>query len=118
MTTKFGAIDCSQIDCIIAAAPLPSSASAAEIQANTVTVPITMAGAEPPAEQPPAEEPPAEEPPAEAPADTTTEAGGDLPQTGAGDSLPVLVLAGGALLLTGLGVVLLVPMHRRQGGLS
>ena len=42
VTTKFGAIDCSQIDCIIAAAPLPSSASAAEIQANTVTVPISF----------------------------------------------------------------------------
>ena len=52
------------------------------------------------------------------PAGPAPEASDDLPQTGAGDLLPVLVLAGGALLLTGLGVVLLVPLQRRRGQLT
>lgn len=120
MAAKFGSIDCTQIDCVIAAAPLPTSSDAATVKANTAIVPISMGGAqaapveEPPAAEPVAEAPAAEQPAAEVPADTSSSAGGDLPQTGAGDSLPVLVLGGSALLLTGLGVVLLVPLQRRR----
>ncbi|MDD9350637.1 LPXTG cell wall anchor domain-containing protein, partial [Mumia sp.] len=40
---------------------------------------------------------------------------GALPKTGGTDSLPVLLMAAGALLMGGLGVLLVFPGRRRHG---
>ncbi|WP_372734131.1 neocarzinostatin apoprotein domain-containing protein [Nocardioides sp.] len=118
LATSFGGIDCTKTECVIAAAPLPTSSDAATVKANTASVPITFGAA--PATTPAATTPVATTQTATTPAATTPEvttaAGGDLPKTGAGDSLPVLVLAGSALLLSGLALSLLVPTQRRRLG--
>src|SRR6478735_8972733 len=44
---KFGAHDCVQNDCVIAAAPLPTNADAASVTANTYIVDISFASAAP-----------------------------------------------------------------------
>lgn len=94
----FGSVDCTQVQCMIAAAPLPNAADAATVSANTVELMISF-GAPEPTETP-----------------TTAPATGDneetLPQTGAGDSVPVLLLGATAMLAIGAGLMLLVPSRR------
>jgi hypothetical protein len=93
----FGSTDCTKVQCMIAAAPLPNATDAATVSANTVELMISFGA------------------PEAAPSDTpTTEptTGGDeeaLPQTGAGDSIPAILLAATAMLAIGAGLVLLVP---------
>ncbi|KQW53688.1 hypothetical protein ASC77_05325 [Nocardioides sp. Root1257] len=95
----FGDHDCTKEQCVIAGAPLPTNADAATIKANTYVVKISFGAAE-----------------AAPTAAATTAAAGDgstLPKTGAGDSVPVLMLGATALLAAGVGVMLLVPGRRR-----
>lgn len=97
----FGDVDCTKVQCMIAAAPLPNAVDAATVSANTVEMNISFASAEAPE-----------------PSETATTApvpdGDDeaLPQTGAGDSIPALLLAATAMLAIGAGLVLLVPSRR------
>jgi len=101
----FGAHDCTKVQCMIAAAPLPNATDAATVAANTVEMEISFASAEAPE-------------PTETATTTPLPDDGDdeaLPQTGAGDSVPTLLLAATAMLAIGAGVVLLVP-GRRGGG--
>lgn len=119
LATSFGGIDCTTTDCVIAAAPLPSSADAATVSANTAVVPLTFGSTDTGADtstdtSADTSTDTSADTSTDTSADTSTEAS-DLPQTGAGDSLPVLVLAGSALLLTGAGLGLLVPRQRRRG---
>jgi len=96
---KFGSTDCTKQQCVIAAAPLPTNTDAAKIKANTYIVNISFGAAA------------TADPTAAAttqPTDTST-----LPKTGAGDSMPVLMLGATALLAGGVGLMLLVPGRRR-----
>lgn len=102
----FGAHDCTKVQCVIAAGPLPGAEDAATVKANTAVYEISFASAEAPAEP--------EETTSAAPT-TTDDDTGTLPQTGAGDSVPVMLLAATALLAVGGGLVLLVPGRRREG---
>lgn len=99
----FGAHDCTKVQCMIAAAPLPNAVDDATVAANTVEMNISFASAEAPSESPTATTDPDTE--------TDTES---LPQTGAGDSIPALLLAATAMLAIGAGLVLLLP-GRRHG---
>lgn len=105
---KFGNYDCTVDECMIAAAPLPTASDPATIAANTVEMEMTFASAE------------AATTPTTTPTETTTTTTDTststetLPQTGAGDSLPVVMLAASALLAAGAGVMLLVPGRRRN----
>lgn len=101
----FGNFDCTEVQCMIAAAPLPNATDAATVAANTVEMNISFASAEAPAETP------TPTPTADSGVDSETET---LPQTGAGDSVPTLLLGATAMLAIGAGVVLLVP--GRRGG--
>lgn len=104
----FGAHDCTKVQCVIAAAPLPTSSDAATIKANTVVKNMSFGAAA---------ETPAATPTAAATATATPELPDlvdDLPKTGAGDSMPVILLAATALLASGAGLMLLLP-GRRQG---
>jgi hypothetical protein len=96
---KFGSTDCTKQQCVIAAAPLPTNADAAKIKANTYVVNISFGAAAT----------------AEPTAAATTQASDNstLPKTGAGDSMPVLMLGATALLAGGIGLMLLVPGRRR-----
>lgn len=102
---KFTGVDCTAEVCVLAAGPLPTAADAATVAANTWEVEMTFGAA-------PVEEPTTA--PTTAPAapttPTTTEA---LPKTGAGDSVPVLLLGASALVAAGIGAMLLVPGRRR-----
>lgn len=103
----FGAHDCTKVQCVIAGAPLPNAADAATISANTFSTKITFGAAA------------TAEPSASASATATTAPVTDastLPKTGAGDSVPVLMLGASALLAAGIGVMLLVPGRRRGEG--
>lgn len=102
---KFGAVDCLATTCLIAAAPLPTSSDAATIAANTYEIEMSFASAET------APEP--ETAPETTQPDTDTSA---LPKTGAGDSMPVVLLTATALLAAGVGLMLLVPGRRREEG--
>jgi len=96
---KFGSTDCTKQQCVIAAAPLPTNADAAKIKANTYVVNISFGAAAT----------------ADPTAAATTQASdtSTLPKTGAGDSMPVLMLGATALLAGGIGLMLLVPGRRR-----
>jgi len=99
----FGSHDCTKEQCVIAASPLPTNADDATIAANTVVMKMSFASAEAPADP--------------TPTDTATQApsdAGSLPQTGAGDSMPVVLLAATTLLAAGVGAMLLVPGRRRE----
>ncbi len=104
---KFGANDCATTKCVIGAQPLPGAVDAATLQGNLVYHDISfgeVAAA------------PAPSAPAVAPttaATTTAPTDSTLPKTGGGDSLPVVVLAGSALVLGGLGVMVAMPSRRR-----
>ncbi|MBB3043634.1 LPXTG cell wall anchor domain-containing protein [Nocardioides sp. LMS-CY] len=110
---QFGGHDCTKVQCVIAGAPLPTAADKATVSANTSVTKISF-GSAAPAE--PTQS--ATDAPATTGDDTSTDAGSDagsLPKTGAGDSVPVLMLGATALLAAGVGVVLLVPGRRREG---
>ncbi|GAA4368204.1 neocarzinostatin apoprotein domain-containing protein [Nocardioides caricicola] len=98
----FGGHDCTQITCMIAAAPLPNATDEATIAANTVELAISFGAPEPAPSQTPTTEP--------APTGSGQEG---LPQTGAGDSIPAILLAATAMLAIGAGVVLLVPGRQK-----
>jgi hypothetical protein len=99
---KFGANDCTKVQCLIAAGPLPTAADEATVAANTVEHKMSFGAPAAPAAT------------ASATTAPTTDPGDALPQTGAGDSIPVLLLGATALLAIGGGLVLLVP-GRRNG---
>jgi hypothetical protein len=92
----FGSHDCTKVQCVIAAAPLPNAVDQATVDANTYIAKVSFGTAE-------------------ESSDTTTETSA-LPKTGAGDSVPVLLLGASALLASGVGVMLLVPGRRRGQG--
>jgi hypothetical protein len=96
---KFGSTDCTEQQCVIAAAPLPTNTDEAAIKANTYVVDISFGAAASAAPTATA---------STQPTDTSA-----LPKTGAGDSMPVLMLGATALLAGGIGVMLLVPGRRR-----
>ena len=104
---QFGAHDCTKVQCMIAAAPLPNATDQATVDANTYEVMISFGSA--------AAEPTATTEPSSTETTTTSSTGGQeaLPKTGAGDSVPVLLLGASALLAAGVGLVLLVPGRRR-----
>jgi hypothetical protein len=102
---KFANFDCTKQQCVIAAAPLPTNYDAATIKANTYIVPITFGSA--------ASAEPAAAAATTAATTTTATTTSALPKTGAGDSVPVLMLGASALLAAGIGVMLLVPGRRR-----
>ena len=101
---KFGANDCSKVQCLIAAGPLPTAADAATVKANTVEHKMSFGAPEAPAAP-------------SAPATTQPGTGGDdttaLPKTGAGDSVPTLLVAATAMVAIGAGLVLLVPARQK-----
>ena len=105
---KFGANDCTKTQCVIAAGPLPTTEDAATVSANSVEYKMSFGAAE---EEAPATTEPA---PSETAAVAPQTGGETLPQTGAGDSGPVLLLGATALLAVGGGLVLLVPGRRRE----
>ena len=92
----FGSHDCTKVQCMIAAAPLPNAVDDATVAANTVEMDISFGAPQPTA--------------------TPTTGGDDddetLPKTGAGDSVPVLLLGATAMLAIGAGLMLLVPGRR------
>lgn len=100
---KFSGIDCGVDKCVIGIGPLPTTSDAATIAANSHDQPVTFGAAAPAPTDP--------EP--EAPSDD--EAAGELPKTGAGDLLPILVIGGGVLLLAG-GALRVA--FRRPGGVA
>lgn len=105
---KFGAHDCTKVKCVIAAAPLPGAADKATISSNEVIIPVTFGAAA--AEAPAAPAATAAAAPAETPA-----ASSELPKTGAGDLLPVIVLGAAAFMLVGAGLQLGL---RAKGGVA
>lgn len=105
---KFATIDCTKQECVIAAGPLPTASDPATVKANTHMIPISFASAAPVEPVEPVE------PVVEPTGLTTDPAASALPKTGAGDSLPVLMLGATALLTAGVGVMLLVPGRRRN----
>ncbi|GIF98749.1 neocarzinostatin apoprotein domain-containing protein [Catellatospora citrea] len=93
---QFGSFDCTKRSCVIAAQILPSSASDDVVKANATSTKITFGGAG-----------------GSSPVPQTSPGGGTLAKTGPGDEHWVIVLAGTALLLPGIGFLLLMPRRRR-----
>lgn len=120
LAVTFGGTDCTKVQCVIGAAPLPTNASAAVVQANTAVIPLTFGAAEEePAETPGASVAPVATTAPAAPTEPTApaaERAADLPKTGPSESLPVILIAGSALLLTGAGLLVLLPRRRRTTG--
>lgn len=98
----FGSTDCTKVQCMIAAAPLPNATDAATVAANTVELNISFGAPEPAPSETATTDP--------APSDDDQET---LPQTGAGDSIPAILLAATAMLAIGAGLVLLVPGRQK-----
>ncbi|NPC97677.1 LPXTG cell wall anchor domain-containing protein [Nocardioides sp. zg-DK7169] len=106
---KFGDHDCTVVQCYFASGPIPNAVDEATYKANVVEHKISFGAPAAPAEPAPAE-------PTTAPAATTPTTGGTaLPKTGGGDSMPVVLLSGSALLLLGLGVIVAFPGRGRTG---
>lgn len=106
---KFGTTDCTKVQCVIAAAPLPTAAAADVVKANEVIHNISFGAPEAPATEA------ATQPVADQPAATETPAasGDELPKTGAGDVLVLSVVGGGALVL--LSGLVLAATRRGHG---
>lgn len=104
----FGAHDCTKVQCVIAGSPLPTNADESTIKANTYITNISFGSAAAEPSQTASSD-------ASTTTDTTTDTtdSAALPKTGAGDSVPVLLLGASALLAAGVGLVLLVPGRRR-----
>lgn len=108
---KFGSVDCTKDQCVIGSAPLPTDNAPDVVAANTVDVELTFGAAA-------AEPAPDEAAPTAAPTQAVapeTNTAGDLPKTGGMDSLPVLLLAGSALVLPGVALLIGMPSRRRRG---
>jgi hypothetical protein len=86
LAEKFGTFDCTKRQCVIAAQVLPSGNNAEDVAANKATTRITFGTGSPPP---------------------------TLPKTGPGDEYVVITLTGSALLLCGIGFMLLLPQRRR-----
>lgn len=122
LAETFGDIDCTKEQCVIAAAPLPTTSGPEEVAANTATVPLTFGKAAPPSETPAT--PPAGTPPAPAavvvPVSDLAVAGAPTaaaPLSASGDGNGVLfAVIGTNLLLAGVGLYL--GMSRRRTGVS
>ena len=97
----FGSTDCTKQQCMIAAAPLPNATDAATVAANTVEMKMSFGAPESASSASPTT------------ASTTDDSAETLPQTGAGDSIPAILLAATAMLAIGAGVVLLVPGRQK-----
>ncbi|QMW65086.1 LPXTG cell wall anchor domain-containing protein [Mumia sp. ZJ1417] len=112
LAEKFGSIDCAKETCVVAAAPLPTSSPADVVAANTVSVKLTFGAAASENTQT------SDDTSATTPAPTVPESddANALPKTGGTDSLPVLLMGAGVLLMGGLGVLLVLP--RRRHGIS
>lgn len=82
---KFGSFDCTKRQCVIAAQVLPSGNNSEDVAANKTSTRISFG--------------------------TATQAP-SLPRTGPGDEYLVVMLTGSALLLCGVGFVLLLPRRR------
>ena len=107
---KFGGHDCTVVQCYFASGPIPNAVDEATYKANAVEHKISFGA--------PAAAEPTEPEPTTAPVVTTTPTttGNDaLPKTGGGDSMPVVLLSGSALLLLGLGVIVAFPGRGRTG---
>jgi LPXTG-motif cell wall-anchored protein len=96
LSLKFGTFDCSKVACVIAAQILPSTNTPDVVAANAAKVSITFGGGAGPTTTGP-----------------TPTGTASLPKTGPGDEYVVLILAGSALLLSGIGFLLLLPRRRR-----
>ena len=104
----FGGHDCKVVQCYFASGPLPNVVDEATYKANTVEHKISFGA---PAAAEPVDEPAAEPAPKTDAEETATA----LPKTGGGDSMPVVLLSGSALLLLGLGVIVAFPGRGRTG---
>ncbi|MBB5873328.1 hypothetical protein F4553_006762 [Allocatelliglobosispora scoriae] len=93
LAVKFGSFDCTKRQCVIAAQLLPSSASDAIVKANKSSKKITFGTVKA----------------STAPSGPPTPS---LPRTGPGDEHWVILLGGTALLLPGIGFLLLLPRRR------
>jgi hypothetical protein len=102
----FNGHDCTKVQCVIAGSPLPTTSDAKTISANTYVAKISFGSAATAAPSVAATTAAT----TTAPDDSGT---GSLPKTGAGDSVPVLLLGASALLAAGIGMMLLVPGRRR-----
>ncbi|MBV1852668.1 neocarzinostatin apoprotein domain-containing protein [Catellatospora tritici] len=94
LAAKFGSFDCTKRQCVVAAQILPSSASDDVVKANRASVKISFGAAS-------------------SPKPGTSTSPESLAKTGPGDEHWVLVLGGSALLLPGIGLLLLLPRRRR-----
>ncbi len=107
---KFGDHDCTVVQCYFASGPIPGKVDEATYKANVVEHKISFGA---PAATEPVEEP--ETAPAATTPTTPTTGNEALPKTGGGDSMPVVLLSGSALLLLGLGVIVAFPGRGRTG---
>lgn len=120
---KFGAVDCTVEECVLAAAPLPTASSPEEVKANTVEIPLVFGDA--PAPAAPAASAPASTAPVAAAAPAATAPRNKVPVTldsaetvsvarGDGDgamAVGVGVLAG---FLAGGGLMMLLGYPRKR----
>jgi hypothetical protein len=129
LATSFGGHDCGADGCVIAAQILPSAAEPEVVEANKAQVPIAFGGGGGgPATTSPTPTgtagPTATSKSATASMRPTTgattsrsaagAAGGALPKTGPGQEWATVVLIGSALMLPGIGLLMLLPAHRRR----
>ena len=111
LSLKFGDVDCTVEQCVIAAEPLPTTSSPEEVAANSVEIPIFFGDAAAPAAAPAAVPAAA---PAAAPAVLTPAAGGEdgtstplvLTSGAPADNSVLYLLIATNLLLAGLGLFL------------
>lgn len=102
---KFGTTDCKVDKCVIGIGPLPGKADAATIAANAHNQPVTFGA------------PPAKAPVDDTQADDTAadDAASELPKTGAGDLLPIVIIGAGVFMVLGAGLRFGL---RNRGGLA
>ncbi|WP_027343166.1 neocarzinostatin apoprotein domain-containing protein [Hamadaea tsunoensis] len=104
LAKKFATFDCTKRQCVIAAQLIPSAATPAEVAANKAATRISFG-------TPAASKSPT--PATSRVASPTTSSSAGLAKTGPGDERWVLILAGTALALPGIGLLLLLPRRRR-----
>jgi len=111
VATTFGGTDCTKVACVIGVAPLPTNATPAEVTANTADIAITFGAADTGTEA--SSDTSTATDTSDTATDTSTDASADLPKTGPTDSLPVILIGGSALILTGAGLLVIMPRRRR-----
>ncbi|WP_328477638.1 neocarzinostatin apoprotein domain-containing protein [Actinoplanes sp. NBC_00393] len=120
LATSFGGHDCGTDGCVIAAQILPSAAEPEVVEANKAQVPITFGGGGGGPASPTPSKTTSPAATKTTPAGTTTSrsstpaAGGALPKTGPGQEWATVVLIGSALMLPGIGLLMLLPARRRR----